>query len=64
MGTPVSIPATVCYEGEGRIIIFAIKIKINAFQFLGLIVVQIIWRGKTFYGTLIDTGISDRYFII
>merc|ERR1719186_1738436 len=42
MGTHVSIPATVCYEGEG------------------ILVVQVQWRGKTYVGTLINSGNQNR----
>merc|ERR1711983_419378 len=45
-GAPFSVPATVCYEGEG------------------ILVVQLKWRGKTFFGTLLSQDKCDRNFKI
>jgi len=45
-GAALSVPATVCYEGEG------------------VLVVQLEWRGKTFFGTLLSQDKCDRNFKI
>ena len=61
MGTHVSIPATVCYEGEGGLIVFKKVFLILSLNVSGILVVQVQWRGKTYVGTLINSGNQNRY---
>ena len=61
MGTPVSLKATVCYEGEGiHYSLFKyIKIHENLFH-SGILVIQVQRRGKTFVGTLLKSENKNR----
>ena len=57
--TSFSLPATVCYEADGkyqRLIRFSSLYQI----FEGILVVQLEWRGKTYFGTLLSQDKCDR----
>ena len=56
IGTPVSLGATVWYEDDqGRICNSFETLKISS-KIVGLLVVNVQWRGRTYVGTLFDSS--------